>query len=155
MPAVLERAHIADTDARMGGRIHELAAAIARTFSWLQVAAITALSILPAEFRPVTPAPSFLEHFTVFLLTGMAFCFGYQDRKVVVSVFLPLFAGIIEFAQLWIPGRHSRLSDLLVNIAGALIGIATIAFISKLWPILAGSVVPRFVALFAMRAQRS
>ena len=139
----------------MGRRIRESTTATARTLAWLLVAVITALSIMPAEFRPVSPAPSFLEHFTVFLLTGMAFCFGYQDRKVVVSVFLPLFAGIIEFAQLRIPGRHSRLSDLLVNIAGALIGVATIAFISKLWPILAGSVVPRLVALFAMRAQRS
>ena len=130
MLAALERAHIANTDPRMGDRIRESAAAIARFLAWLLMAAITALSILPAEFRP-----SFLEHFTVFLLTGMAFCFGYRDRKVVVSVFLLLFAGSLEFAQLWIPGRHSRLSDLLVNIAGALVGIAAIAFMSKLRPI--------------------
>jgi VanZ family protein len=135
MPAALERAHIANTDPRMGDRIRESAATITRFLAWLLVAAITALSISPAEFRPVTPAPSFLEHFTVFLLTGMAFCFGYRDRKVVVSVFLTLFAGSLEFAQLWIPGRHSRLSDLLVNIAGALVGIAAIALISKLRPI--------------------
>jgi VanZ family protein len=135
MPAALERAHIANTDPRMGNRIRESAAAITRFLAWLLVAAITALSILPAEFRPVTPAPSFLEHFTIFLLTGMAFRFGYRDRKVVVSVFLTLFAGSLEFAQLWIPGRHSRLSDLLVNIAGALVGIAAIALISKLKPI--------------------
>jgi VanZ family protein len=135
MPAALERAHIANTDPRMGDRIRESAAAITRFLAWLLVAAITALSILPAEFRPVTPAPSFLEHFTVFLLTGMAFCFGYRDRKVVVSVFLPLFAGSIEFGQLWVPGRHSRISDLLVNISGALVGIAAIALISKLRPI--------------------
>jgi VanZ family protein len=135
MPAALERAHIANTDPRMGNRIRESAAAITRFLAWLLVAAITALSILPADFRPVTPAPSFLEHFTVFLLTGMAFCFGYRDRKVVVSVFLLLFAGSLELAQLWIPGRHSRLSDLLVNIAGALVGIAAIALMSKLRPI--------------------
>jgi VanZ family protein len=135
MPAALERAHIANTDPRMGDRIRESTAAIVRFLAWLLVAAITALSILPAEFRPVTPAPSFLEHFTVFLITGMAFCFGYRDRKVVVSVFLPLFAGSIEFAQLWVPGRHSRLSDLLVNISGALVGIEAIALISKLRPI--------------------
>jgi VanZ family protein len=135
MPAALERAHIANTDPRMGDRIRQSAAATTRFLAWILVAAITALSILPAEFRPVTPAPSFLEHFTVFLLTGMAFCFGYRDRKVVVSVFLLLFAGSLEFAQLWIPGRHSRLSDFLVNIAGALVGIAAIAFVSKLRPI--------------------
>jgi VanZ family protein len=126
----------------MGDRIRESATAITRILAWLLVAAITAFSIMPAEFRPVTPAPSFLEHFTIFLLTGMAFRFGYRDRKVVVSVFLLLFAGSLECAQLWIPGRHSRLSDLLVNIAGALIGIAAIAFISKLRPIRANSQKP-------------
>jgi VanZ family protein len=132
MPAALERAHIAHNDARMGGRIPELATPIARIFAWLLVAAITAVSIIPAEFRPVTPAPSFFEHFTVFPLTGMAFCFGYRGRTVVVSVFLLIFAGSLEFAQLWIPGRHSRLSDLLVNIVGAFVGVAAIAVISKL-----------------------
>ena len=114
------------------GNQTEWATTIARTLAWLLVAAITALSIVPPGSRPVTSAPNFLEHFAVFLVTGMALCLGYRDRKAVVSAFLLMFAGCIEFVQLWIPGRHSRLSDLLINSAGVLVGIVAIALVSKI-----------------------
>ena len=98
----------------------------------LLAAAIVWLSVVPAGFRPVTEAAHVLEHFGIFLLTGMAFRLGYSDRGAFVSLALLFFAGSIEFAQLWIPGRHARLSDLLVNIAGALAGVAVVATADRL-----------------------
>jgi hypothetical protein len=107
-------------------------AAIARMIAWLLAAAIVLLSVVPAGFRPVTEAPHVLEHLGIFLLTGMAFRLGYSDRGAFAGLTLLFFAGSIEFAQLWIPGRHARLSDLLINIAGALAGVTVVAIADRL-----------------------
>jgi VanZ family protein len=74
--------------------------------------------------RPITPAPHFVEHAAVFLLDGLAFAFGYRGRALLLSVAsAPLCAGL-EIAQLFIPGRHARISDFAVDLIAALMGIA-------------------------------
>jgi len=37
---------------------------------------------------------------------------------------LVIFAGVIEFAQLFVPGRHARLSDFIIDAFGACVGAA-------------------------------
>jgi hypothetical protein len=42
----------------------------------------------------------------------------------VVAIGLVIFAGAIELAQLFAPGRHARLSDFIVDASAACIGLA-------------------------------
>jgi hypothetical protein len=106
--------------------------AAARIAAGLLAAAIIGLSVVPPWLRPETEFPHAVEHFGIFFLTGMAFRFGWPDRGALVSCALLLFTGAIELAQIAIPGRHSRLSDLLVDAAGALAGVAVVAIADRL-----------------------
>jgi len=79
---------------------------------WLLASAITILSLVPPQYRPVTPvaaASHNLEHLATFLFTGLAFGAGYPDRPWGVAFGLASFSGAIEIVQLWTPGRHARL----------------------------------------------
>jgi VanZ family protein len=92
--------------------------------AWLLAGAIVVLSLSPASVRPVTGAAHALEHFLIFLATGMAFGFGYSHRAGLLMIVLPTFAGAIEIAQDWIPGRHATVSDFLVDAASSCLGVA-------------------------------
>jgi VanZ family protein len=93
---------------------------------WLLALVIVLLSVVPASYRPVTGAPSFAEHAGIYLAMGAAFAVGYRDRISTVVVGLLTFAGLIEFIQIWVPGRHARLTDLQVDSAGAGVGVLAI-----------------------------
>jgi VanZ family protein len=67
--------------------------------------------------------PHFVEHFGIFLATGIAFALGYCTTYWLQFVPLIAFTAAIEFAQLWIPGRHARLSDFIVNALGVSLGL--------------------------------
>jgi VanZ family protein len=97
-------------------RIYQVAA-------WLLLLAIVVLSVVPPDDRPLTPAPHDFEHMLIFLLTGMVFGLGYAGRHVIQVFGLVAFAAIIELIQLAIPGRHSRLSDFLVDALSVAIGV--------------------------------
>jgi VanZ family protein len=84
---------------------------------------IVALSLSPASVRPTTGTPHYLEHLLIFLATGMAFGFGYPHRFGLLTIALPTFAAAIEIAQTWVPGRHARMSDLLVDAAASCLGV--------------------------------
>ncbi len=91
--------------------------------AWILALAILVLSIVPPEYRPVTDAPHDLEHLIIFLLTGVAFGVGYPYRHDLLAFALIAYAGAIEIAQIWVPGRHSRLSDFIVDGMSAFIGV--------------------------------
>lgn len=96
---------------------------IIRIIAWFLASAITVLSLVPPWLRPQTPAPHKLEHFAIFFATGVAFGFGYFRRPVAVSIGLVVFAGMIELAQLYVPGRHARLSDFIVDALALCVGV--------------------------------
>ena len=91
--------------------------------SWLLAVAIVVLSLVPPSYRPTTDAAPSVEHFAIFLANGFAVGFGYPDRPFVLAISLVMFCGAIELSQLWIPGRHARLNDFIVDLAAALIGL--------------------------------
>jgi VanZ family protein len=74
--------------------------------------------------RPITPAPHNVEHAAVFLVDGLAFAFAYRGRALLLSMAALSFCGGLEVAQLFIPGRHARISDFAVDVIAALMGIA-------------------------------
>ena len=91
--------------------------------AWLLAATIVVLSLGPPSVRPVTGATHDLEHLLIFLATGMAFGFGYPRRVWLLTIALPTFAAAIEVAQNWVPGRHARTSDFLVDAAASCLGV--------------------------------
>jgi VanZ family protein len=84
-----------------------------RVSSWLLIVAIVILSLVPPELRPRLGGLHALEHFVIFSATGLAFGLGYRPRYS-TAIGLVLFAGVIELAQLLVPGRHARISDFIV-----------------------------------------
>jgi VanZ family protein len=99
-----------------------------RLFGWLLALLITALSLLPPDFRPETGAPHHFEHFAIFCATGVAFGAGYTNGRGALAAALVFFAGAIEFAQIFAPGRHARLSDFIVDAAAICIGVGLSMF---------------------------
>lgn len=94
--------------------------------------AILVASVVPASERPSTGAPSDLEHIAIYLLTGMAFGIAYWKRLPAVAIGLVVFSALVEAAQLWIPGRHARLSDLVIDIVASYAGVALAVLAERL-----------------------
>ena len=105
------------------GRAFTMTALVWRAAFIVLALAITLLSLVPPALRPSTAVSHQTEHLLIFALTGVAIGFGFRWRRLAQFAALALFAVAIETAQLFVPGRHARLSDLAVNILGAAIGI--------------------------------
>ena len=96
--------------------------------AWLLLFAITVLSLVLPSYRPVTMLPHGFEHLIASLLMGFAFGLGYTSRAILVALLLIGFVGLIEVVQLYVPGRHARMTDFLVDTLAVCIGIASAAF---------------------------
>ncbi len=103
---------------------------VARISAWVLAAIIVVLSLAPPGLRPETGAPADLEHFAIFATTGLAFGLGYDRKHGVIAILLVVFAGAIEIAQLFVPGRHARLSDFIVDALAACIGLLAASLIA-------------------------
>ena len=105
-------------------RIKEDAVKAARLVAWLLMSSIVILSVVPPGLRPETALPHSAEHFGIFFATGAAFMFGYNRYKFQLVIGLIGFAGLVEIVQIFIPGRHARLSDFIVDAAALPLGMA-------------------------------
>jgi VanZ family protein len=85
-----------------------------RVLTWIVIALILLLSLVPPTLRPVTGAPHNLEHFAIFALCGFCFGLGYGIR-LIPAIGLATFSAVVEALQLLVPGRHARLIDLVVD----------------------------------------
>ena len=102
---------------------------LSQVLAWVLVFGIVGLSIVPPDYRIVTDLPRLFEHLSIFLLAGVAFGFGYPDRYPMQSIALVLFAADVELMQVWVPGRHARLSDFAAAVLG--LGLGTgLAYVS-------------------------
>src|SRR6478752_4727738 len=95
---------------------------LSQVLAWVLICGIVGLSIVPPDYRVITNLPRLVEHCSMFLLTGLAFGVGYPYRYPVQSVALVLFAAAVELLQVWIPGRHARLSDFVAGVLGLGVG---------------------------------
>jgi len=102
----------------------------ARIPAWALAGAIVILSLDPPNLRPETAAPHGLEHFAIFAATGFAFGLGYKRRHDLVAILLVMFSGAIESAQLFVPGRHARLGDFIIDTIAACIGLVMASLLS-------------------------
>jgi hypothetical protein len=103
----------------------------ARIAAWSLAAAIVILSLVPPAMRPETSAPHNLEHLTIYAATGFAFGLGYKRRHYLLAVLLVIFSSAIEIAQLFVPGRHARLRDLIIDAIAICIGLGTSLLLSR------------------------
>ena len=103
-----------------------------RTSGWTLALAILILSLVPPSYRVVTEAPHNFEHLAIFLGTGLAFGAGYPGRAFRIAAALVIFSGTVELLQQWVPGRHARLSDFLVDATAAGFGAVLAATLTSL-----------------------
>ncbi len=103
-------------------------AVLYRCLAWALLVAITVATLSPIEVRPVSGAPSDMERFLAFVLLGGAFCLAYPKRSLGVLLVLVGLAGLLEFAQDLVPGRHGAVGDAIWKASGAVLG-ATFALL--------------------------
>jgi hypothetical protein len=106
-----------------GSRTGSTILAITRVIAWIIVIGLIMISLVPAPLRPGTGVSHNLEHFGSFLLAGILWCIAYTDRLVLWLGTMPVFAGSVELVQVFVPGRHARLSDFAVDALGGCVGI--------------------------------
>jgi VanZ family protein len=102
----------------------------ARIAAWVLIATIIILSLVPPGMRPETGTPHILEHFIIYAATGFAFGLGFNRRHDLLAFLLVIFSGAIEIAQLFVPGRHARLSDFTIDAVVACIGLVVSSLLS-------------------------
>jgi len=103
----------------------------ARLGGWSLAAAIVVLSVVPTTLRPETGLPHGFEHFAIYWATGVAFAVGYSLTPLLATV-LVVFSGAVEMLQLFIPGRHARLSDFIVDGLASVIGLMTVWLVTQM-----------------------
>jgi VanZ family protein len=96
---------------------------INRIVAWLMLLTIIALTLVPPNVRPITSLPHKIEHAGVFLAVGVSFGIAYLGRERLLTIGAIVFCAAIELAQLYVPGRHARLSDFIVDTIAGVMGI--------------------------------
>jgi len=111
----------------------------ARVAGWLAVIAIVIVSLVPGDLRPHLAASNKLEHFSAYFVAAMLLRIGHTRRQTSlgIAVLLPILAGSLEIAQLWIPGRHARLTDFAVSSFGVWVALAALLLLRRFYPAVA------------------
>jgi VanZ family protein len=102
--------------------------AILRVTAWLGVAAIIGLSVVPGDQRPHVLQVAKLEHLGAYFLVGIVLVISFSERNrcLLAGLLLTVLAGMLELAQLIIPGRVSNVSDWAISSVGAWAGIGVV-----------------------------
>jgi VanZ family protein len=97
---------------------------VIRLAFWFAVLMLILLTIVPPSIRPTSGVASHhVEHFASFALTGMLYYLSYAHHLFTRLAAAILFAGGLEVLQLFVPGRHARLVDFVMDALGACTGI--------------------------------
>jgi VanZ family protein len=100
---------------------------ILRIAAWLLAAAVTFATLGPASYRPHSHLGQDGEHAFAFILIGLAFGLAYAGNRLRTAVIAVVLIGMIEILQLWVPGRHARLEDFVVDALTACTGLVVAA----------------------------
>jgi len=95
-----------------------------RFFAWILAAAVTFATLGPPNLRPHLSVGQDGEHALAFVLVGLAFGFAYSRQRLTASAIAVILIGVLELLQLWVPGRHARLQDFMVDALAACVGFA-------------------------------
>src|ERR1700746_1493414 len=97
--------------------------ALLRLSAWLLAAAVAFATLGPARLRPHSDLGQDGEHALAFVLVGLAFGLAYPRRRLLPAGIAVVLIGVLEMLQLWMPGRHARLEDFVVDALAACAGI--------------------------------
>jgi VanZ family protein len=111
-------------------RLNRLLAA--RIAAWFLATMIVALSVVSPDLRPETGVPHDLEHFLIYAATGLAFGMGYERKRIPVALLLLIFTAAVEIAQLFVPGRHARVSDFIVDAVAMCAGLVVASLTGRI-----------------------
>jgi VanZ family protein len=103
-----------------------------RLFAWLLAAAVTFATLGPAAWRPHAAITHDGEHAFAFVLLGLAFAVAYPRQRRIAAGLSVVSIGVLELLQLFVPGRHARLEDFVVDALAALLGFALVSVIAWL-----------------------
>ena len=98
-----------------------------RLFAWLLAAAVTFATLGPPQYRPHSNLGQDGEHALAFVLIGLAFGLAYPRNRLFTVAVSVVMIGVLELLQLWMPGRHARLEDYVVDALAACAGFVIIA----------------------------
>ena len=100
---------------------------ILKLFAWLLAAAVTFATLGPPGLRPHSELSQDGEHALAFILVGLAFGLAYTRHRLLNALIAVVLIGILEILQLWMPGRHARVEDFVVDALTACAGFAIAA----------------------------
>jgi len=103
-----------------------------RIIAWLLTAAVVFATLGPARLRPHSDLGQDGEHALAFVLVGLAFGLAYRRHRLLTAGIAVVLIGVLELLQLWMPGRHARLEDFIVDALAACAGIAVAAALDRL-----------------------
>jgi VanZ family protein len=100
---------------------------ILRIIAWLLTAAVVFATLGPPRYRPHSDLGQDGEHALAFVLVALAFGHAYPRRRLLTAAVAAVLIGVLEMLQLWMPGRHARLEDFVVDALAACAGIVVAA----------------------------
>jgi VanZ family protein len=100
-----------------------------RIFAWLLAAAVTFATLGPPLYRPHSNLGQDGEHALAFVLIGLAFGLAYPRHRPAVAGAAVVLIGALELLQLFVPGRHARLEDFIVDALAACAGFVLAALL--------------------------
>jgi VanZ family protein len=100
---------------------------ILRIIAWCLAAAVTFATLGPPRYRPHANLGQDGEHALAFVLLGLAFGFAYRQHRLLTAAISVVMIGVLELLQLFVPGRHARLEDFVVDALTACVGLAIAA----------------------------
>ena len=107
---------------------------ISRLAALALLALITFATLSPIQLRPHLGDAN-MERALAYVLLGLALALGFPSRVTQTVLFICAVAGVLEFLQLFDPGRHARVLDGLLKAAAGVMGIAlgrfVIAWVSR------------------------
>lgn len=98
-----------------------------KAIAWLLAAAVAFATLGPPTYRPHSDLGQNGEHALAFVLVGLAFGLAYGSNRWRTAAISAVLIGLLEVLQLWMPGRHARLLDYVVDALAAGAGLALAA----------------------------
>lgn len=111
------------------------AKSIVRAAAWLVFVAVVFVTLGSPQYRPTTELAHDVEHALAFAVLGLLFGLGYAGNRLTIVLGAVPVIGLLEILQLWMPGRHARAEDFVVNLVtfwaaftAACIALAVVGF---------------------------
>lgn len=97
-------------------------AKFARPIAWATLAFVVLVTVSPLALRPDFGHVN-IERFAGFAALAFLFGLAYPRRLILLCVIVVGVAGLLEYAQLFIPGRDAAMANFLIKMAGGFLGL--------------------------------